>query len=118
MQEAAKLCPIAGRDEEALSHNGFFEARLYPPLAEQPDPDNTTQLNILRKRVAALIWLLTAALAAKGAAAVTGESTGGRFCLPPWSLWQPWATQGLESAEKRMTLRLTSVLDRPFTMRL
>ena len=27
------------------------ETRRYPPLAEPPDPDNATQLNILRKRV-------------------------------------------------------------------
>jgi hypothetical protein len=27
------------------------EARPYPPLAEPPDPDNATQLHILRKRV-------------------------------------------------------------------
>jgi hypothetical protein len=51
---------------------------------------------------AALICLLTAALAAQGAATIVGERTGGWFWLPPWSLWQPWARQGLESAAKRM----------------
>ena len=64
---------------------------------------------------AALICLLTAALAAKGTATIIGETEGGWFCLPPWPLWEPWATQGLESAEKRMALKFTSVLDRPFT---
>jgi len=64
---------------------------------------------------AALFCLLTAALADKGTAAIIGETEGGWFWLPPWSLWEGWATQGLESAEKRMALKFTSVLDRPFT---
>jgi hypothetical protein len=51
IQGAAKLRLIAGRDEQARSDNGMSEARLYPPLAERPDSVNTTQLNILRKRV-------------------------------------------------------------------
>jgi hypothetical protein len=46
---------------------------------------------------AALICLLTAALAAQGNAAIIGEPTGGWFWLPPWSLWQHWATQGFRS---------------------
>jgi hypothetical protein len=54
---------------------------------------------------AALICLLTAALAAQGRAAMVGEPIGGWFWLPPWSLWQPWATKGLESAAKRMALK-------------
>jgi hypothetical protein len=61
---------------------------------------------------AALICLPTAALADRGTAAIIGESTGGWFWLPPWSLWQPWAAQGLECAAKRMGLKVTSVLDR------
>jgi hypothetical protein len=58
---------------------------------------------------------LTAAVAAKGTAAIIGETEGGWFWLPPWSLWEPWAKEGLESAENRMALKFTSVLDRPFT---
>jgi hypothetical protein len=50
---------------------------------------------------AALICLLTAALAAKGTAAIIGDSIGGWFWLPPWSLWEHWAKEGLESASKR-----------------
>jgi hypothetical protein len=61
---------------------------------------------------AALICLVTAALAAKGTAAIIGETEGGWFCLPPWSLWEAWAKQGLENAEKKMALKVTSVLDR------
>jgi hypothetical protein len=65
---------------------------------------------------AALIYLLTAALAEKGTAAIIGEAEGEWFWLPPWSLWEPWAKEGLESAEKRMALKFTSVLDRPFPL--
>jgi len=63
---------------------------------------------------AALICLLTAALAEKGTAAIIGETKGGWFWLPPCSVWQPWATQGLESAAKKMALKVTIVLDQPF----
>jgi hypothetical protein len=44
---------------------------------------------------ASLICLLTAAFAAQGTAALIGESTGGWFWLPPYSLWEPWAKRGL-----------------------
>jgi len=64
---------------------------------------------------AALICLLTAALVARGMASVIGETEGGWFWLPPWSLWEAWATKGLESAAKKTALKVTSVLDRPFT---
>jgi len=61
---------------------------------------------------AALICLLTAVLAAQGTATIIGEAEGGWFSLPPSSLWQPWARQGLENAAKRMFLKVASVLDR------
>jgi hypothetical protein len=54
---------------------------------------------------AALICLLTAALANKGTAAIIGETEGGWFWLPPLALWESWAKEGLESAEKRMAER-------------
>jgi hypothetical protein len=54
---------------------------------------------------AALICLLTAALAEKGTAAIIGEAEGGWFCLPPWSSWGAWAKQGLENAEKKDGLK-------------
>jgi hypothetical protein len=41
-------------------------------------------------------------IADKGTAAIIGETQGGWFWLPPWSLWEPWAKEGLEGAEKRM----------------
>jgi hypothetical protein len=31
-----------------------------------------------------------------------GEPEGGWFCLPPWSLWEAWAKEGLENAERRI----------------
>lgn len=45
---------------------------------------------------AALICLLTAALAAAGKATLAGCENGGWFWLPPIALWEPWA---LEAAE-------------------
>jgi hypothetical protein len=39
---------------------------------------------------AALICLMTAALAGKDTAAIIGEAEGGCFWLPPRSLWEPW----------------------------
>jgi hypothetical protein len=40
----------------------------------------------------------TAALADKGTESIIGEPQGGWFWLPPWSLWEPWAKEGLENA--------------------
>ena len=54
---------------------------------------------------AALICLLTAAFANQRAADVVGEPSGGWFWLPPRALWQPWATEGIESVTKRMALK-------------
>jgi hypothetical protein len=64
---------------------------------------------------AALICLLTAALAEKGTAAIIGEAEGGWFWLPPWSMWQSWATKGLETASKKMASKAPIVIDRAFT---
>jgi|SRR5579863_569099 len=49
---------------------------------------------------AALVCLLTAAFAAAGSASRVGDAEGGWFWLPPWSLWQEWAREGLRAAEK------------------
>jgi len=64
---------------------------------------------------AAVIWTVHRSNSSRGTAAIIGEAEGGWFWLPPWSLWEPWAKEGLESAEKRMALKFNSVLDRPFT---
>jgi hypothetical protein len=45
---------------------------------------------------------LTAVLAEKGTATIIDETEGGWFRLPPLSLWESWASEGLKSAEKRM----------------
>jgi hypothetical protein len=60
---------------------------------------------------AALVCLLTAALAEKGTATIIGETEGGWFWLPPWSLWHPWAKEGLETATNRMALKINSLLE-------
>jgi hypothetical protein len=91
-----------GRLESVLSRNLDLPYEVWQRLRSETDHE-------LR---AALICLLTAALAAQGTAAISGECEGGWFWLPPWSLWQPWAREGLESAEKRVALKVTSVLDR------
>jgi TIR domain len=51
IREGTKPRLIEGRDERPRLGNVISEARLYPPLTESPDSDNTTQLNILRRRV-------------------------------------------------------------------
>jgi hypothetical protein len=94
-----------GRLESLLSRNLDLPDKVWNRLRSETNHE-------LR---AALICLLTAGLAARGIATMIGEAEGGWFCLPPWLSWEPWATKGLESAEKRMALKFTSVLDRPFT---
>ena len=83
--------------------------RLKSVLSESLDlPDvvwNRLRSETNHELRAALVCLLTAALAHEGTAAIIGEADGGWFWLPPWSLWEPWATEGLESAEKRMALK-------------
>lgn len=51
---------------------------------------------------AALVCLLTAALADQNMAAIVGEETGGWFWLPPLSLWERWAARGLENIIRTM----------------
>lgn len=46
---------------------------------------------------AALICLLTAALAHTRSATVAGCAEGGWFWLPPLAMWEPWAVQAAES---------------------
>jgi hypothetical protein len=59
--------------------------------------------------------LLTAGLASKGTASNIGEAKGDWFCLPPWSLWEAWTKAGLDSAAKKMVLKVTTSLD-PFVV--
>ena len=98
-----------GRRFDWLYDQTATTGRLESALSIQLDmPDNFW----IRLRVendhelrAALICLLTAALAARGTAAMVGEPKGGWFWLPPLSSWQPWARQGLETVSKRMALK-------------
>jgi hypothetical protein len=94
-----------GRLESALSKSLELPDEIWRRLISETDHE-------LR---AALICLLTAALAAQGTAAIIGEPTGGWFWLPPWSLWQPWARQGFDGAARAMALKgrpLDESLDR------
>jgi hypothetical protein len=95
----------SGRLESFLSENLDLPDVVWHRLRTETDHE-------LR---AALICLLTAALADKGTTSVIGEAEGGWFWLPPWLLWQPWASEGLESAAKKMASKVTTVLD-PFVV--
>jgi hypothetical protein len=70
-----------GRLESLLSENLDLPEIVWQSLRSETDHE-------LR---AALICLLTAALASNGSAAIIGEVEGGWFWLPPWSFWEPWA---------------------------
>jgi len=96
-----------GRSESLLSKKLHLADVVWHHLRSETDHE-----------LRATLCLLTAALATKGTATIIGEAEGGWFWLPPWSLWQSSATEGLESAAKRMALKVASVLDRPFTMSL
>jgi hypothetical protein len=84
-----------GRLESLLSKSLELPSAVWRCLRSEKDHE-------LR---AALICLLTAALAATGMAAVVGEPTGGWFWLPPWFLWQPWAKQGFDRVAGTMALK-------------
>ena len=84
-----------GRLKTALSKCIELPSEVWRRLAGERDHE-------LR---AALICLLTAALAATGTAAIIGEPTGGWFWLPPWSVWQSWAKQGFERVARTMALK-------------
>jgi hypothetical protein len=49
---------------------------------------------------AAIVCALTAVAALRGRYVAVGESTGGYFFLPPWSLWQSWAKEALDAARQ------------------
>jgi hypothetical protein len=50
-QEAAKFHLLPSKDDHAAAYPKASKARLYPPLLQPPDPEQTTQLQILRGRV-------------------------------------------------------------------
>jgi len=83
---------------------GRLESLLSKKLDLSEEVWRSVRLETNHELRAALICLLTAALAVQGTATIVGEDTGGWFWLPPWSLWQPWATQGLACAVKAMAL--------------
>lgn len=91
-----------GRLESVLSKSLELPQEVWRRLRSEADHE-------LR---AALICLLTAALVAQGTAAIIGEASGGWFWLSPWSLWQQWATQGLNNAARAMALK-GQLLEKP-----
>jgi hypothetical protein len=97
-----------GRLESLLSQNSDLPDVVWQRLRSETDHE-------LR---AALICLLTVGRSTgrERHGAIIGEVEGGWFWLPPWSLWEPWARNGLETASKRMESKLTSVLDRPLPL--
>ena len=98
-----------GRRFDWLYEQTATTGRLELLLSDRLDMPDQFWLRVRTERHhelrAALICLLTAALAAQRTAAIVGESTGGWFWLPPSSLWQPWAMKGLESAAERIALK-------------
>ena len=98
-----------GRRFDWLYDQMAMTGRLEPVLSQGLDMPDEFWLRLRAETDhelrAALICLLTAALAAQGTAAIIGESKGGWFWLPPWSLWEPWARQGLESVANKMALK-------------
>ena len=54
---------------------------------------------------AALVCLLTAAFVAHGSASKIGDAETGWFWLPPFSLWQDWAKEGLDRATAKWRLK-------------
>ena len=104
-----------GRLESVLSKSLELPQEVWRRLSSEADHE-------LR---AALFCLLTAAFAAQGTAAIIGEASGGWFCaaiigeasggwfwLPPWSLWQQWATQGVNKRRQSLALK-GKLLEKP-----
>lgn len=72
--------------EGALRRRAGLPHTAWESLAKEKD----------HEKRAALVCLVTAALAANGAATKVGDDEGGSFWLPPWESWQPWAKASLE----------------------
>jgi hypothetical protein len=90
---------------DRVVNTGCLEATLSRSLDLPADVWSRLRSERDHELRAALICLLTAGLAAQGTATVIGEVTGGWFWLPPWSLWQHWATQGLTNAAREIALK-------------
>lgn len=81
--------------------SGSLEARLSPLLRMPLIVWERLRRETDHELRAALICLLTAALAKAGIAEIVGEETGGWFWLPPRRLWERWASDGLGRASAR-----------------
>jgi len=104
--------PSRGKRFDWLYERAVGNRRLESILAESSGlPSefwrrlNTEKDHDLR---ASLICLLTAAFAAKGTASIIGEAESGWFWLPPSSVWQSWARDGLRSSAAKRGLNLAA----------
>jgi hypothetical protein len=96
---------------EQIAASGGLERVLAKRLRLPPAVWRAIRCETHHEKRAALICLLTAACIATGTAAMVGEARGGWLCLPPWSLWQPWAIAGLERAACAIAARGYPPLD-------
>jgi hypothetical protein len=93
---------------DRVTATGKLEAKLSPilglPSFVWRKAESLTSKEHHEER-AALICLLTAALAAQNRATVIGDETGGWFWLPPRALWEQWAIRGLNDVVRAMALK-------------
>jgi hypothetical protein len=112
-----RLAPIFKRGRrfdwlyDTTVSSGNLELKLSKELDLPAEMWRRLRVEKHHERRAALICLLTAAIAARGTATVVGEAAGGWFWLPPWSSWEPWAKEGLQTVLSEMGK--TAVLSAP-----
>jgi len=92
--------------------SGNLESKLTKELDLPDEVWSRLRVEKHHERRAALICLLTAAVAARGIATVVGEPAGGWFWLPPWSSWEPWAQDGLQKVLRE--IGKAAVLSAPY----
>jgi Protein of unknown function (DUF429) len=81
----------------AIVKSTLFQTAHLPDLAWR---EFSTQAN--HEKRAALVCLLTAVFVSQGLAEKVGDAEGGWFWLPPFSLWENWAKEGLRQAEESL----------------
>jgi hypothetical protein len=87
--------------KRAVVNNEYVKSSLSTAINLPDEVWRQLSVETDHDRRAALVCLLTAALAAQGTASVVGDAEGGWFWLPPMSLWQGWAREGLSRAAEK-----------------
>jgi hypothetical protein len=87
---------------DTMVSSGNLESKLHEELDLPNEVWRQLRVEENHGRRAALICLLTAAVAARGVATVVGETDGGWFWLPPLPSWESWAREGLEKVLSEM----------------